>query len=105
MVLHNTDMTVITMTCICQEHVFKKVDSVGGDMCLICMTAPKYTILLDIKENIHDTVIKAFESVISFNIIFMTSPKVQFSVVEIKENIHVSVITGLMKANVKTSHM
>ena len=50
-----------------------------------------YTTVVEVKENVHDTVIKAFDSVIKLNDIFMTSEHFA-TVVEVKENIRDTII-------------
>ena len=55
------------------------------------MVSQNDTILVAVREIIHDTVIKAFDSVIKLNDILMTGPK-WITVVDIQENIHDTVI-------------
>ncbi len=56
------------------------------------MTGPYCTTGLEIKENIHDAVIKSLDNLITPNDVFMTSSNCT-TVLEVKEIIHDAVIT------------
>lgn len=55
------------------------------------MKSPNSTTVIEVKEIIHDTVVKALDSVITLNDLLMTSPHFT-TVVEIKGNIHDTII-------------
>ena len=75
--------------------------------CKCCFFSPKCAAVVEVKESIHDTVRKAFESVITLNDVLMSSPN-STTVVEVKEKIYDTIITNvscLITANAKTNHI